>query len=71
MDYSVHFDLFIEIFLESDYVTALESFSVIEQSLGNMTETDIGVKRDLLLEGLGRISEEKKPLASELLHLML
>ena len=70
LDYSSHLDLFVKLFLESDYMTALEAFSVIEESLENMTEDDIGNKRDLLLKGFEQISEEKKPLAKELLHLM-
>jgi hypothetical protein len=70
LDYSSHLDLFIKLFLESDYITALEAFSVIEESLENMTEDDIGNKRSLLLKGFEQISEEKKPLAKELLYLM-
>lgn len=70
MDYSTHIDVFIRIFLESDYMTALESFSVIEQSLAEMAEPDIRHTRNLILEGLEKISEDKSPLAGELLHLM-
>jgi hypothetical protein len=70
MDYSEHIDLFIDIFLESDYMTSLESFSVIEQSLEYLTEEECAQKRDLVLEGLERVSDEKKPLAKELLHML-
>lgn len=70
LDYSSHLDLFIKLFLESDYMTALEAFSVIEESIENVTEDDIGNKRNLLLKGFEQISEEKKPLARELLHLL-
>ena len=70
MDYSEHIDLFIEIFLESDYMTSLESFSVIEQSLEYLTEEQCTQKRDLVLEGLDRVSEEKKPLVKELIYML-
>lgn len=70
MDYSEYIDLFIELFLESDYVTSLESFSVIEQSLEKMSPEDIVNKRELLLKCFEEISEDKKPLASELINLM-
>ena len=70
MDYSAHIDLFINIFLESDYITSLESFSVIEQSLENMSPEDIREKRELLISGLEKIEEDKKPLVRELIRLM-
>jgi hypothetical protein len=70
MDYSRHLEIFLEIFLESDYLTSLESFSVIEQSLENMTDEEITRGREMLLDGLKQINEEKKPLARELVNLM-
>ena len=70
MDYSTHLDLFIEIFLESDYMTSLESFSVIEESLEYLTEKEIEKKRDLVMKGLDRVSDEKKPLIRELLNML-
>ena len=70
MDYSAHLDLFIDIFIKSDYMTSLESFSVIEQSLENLTGEEIMEKRKLVLKGLEKISENKKPLARELISLM-
>ena len=70
MDYSGHLEVFLEMFLESDYMTSLESFSVIEQSLENLSSEDIARGREMLLEGLKKIPEEKKPLARELVNLM-
>ncbi len=70
IDYSAHLNLFIEIFLAADYMTSLESFSVIEQSLEHLTNEEITHKRELLLKGLDKVSEEKKPLASELVNLL-
>jgi len=70
MDYSPYIDLFIEIFLESDYMTSLESFSVIEQSLEFLSTAEILEKRALILSGLQKVSTEKKPLARELINMM-
>ena len=70
LNYSVHLNTFIEIFLESDYMTSLESFSVIEQSIEHLTEKEIAEKRDLVMEGLDRVSEEKKLLFRELLNML-
>ena len=70
LDYSAHIDLFIEIFLESDYMTSLESFSVIEQSLEYLTEKETEEKQIQVQEDLDRVSEEKKPLARELLNML-
>ena len=70
LDYSDHTDLFIQLFLEGDYMVALESFTVIEQSLEHLSEPEIEQERNNLLDGLDSISEEKKPLARELVNLL-
>ena len=70
LDYSRYLDLFIQLFIEGDYLVALESFSVIEQSLVHLNVQKIEEDRKILLEGLEQITENKKPLARELLNLM-
>jgi hypothetical protein len=70
MDYSGHLELFIRLFLEGDYMVALESFTVIEQSLEHLNEQEISAHRQLLLGGLDQVSEDKKPLARELVNLL-
>ena len=40
LDYSGYTDLFIQLFLEGDYMVALESFTVIEQSLEHLSEPE-------------------------------
>ncbi len=70
MDYSRELDLFIRIFLEGDYQIALESFTVIEESVINLDPDEIENARSHLLEGLEILSEEKKPLARELVKLL-
>ena len=70
LDYSQELDLFILLFIEGDYRTALESFTVIEESVVNLNGQDIEKAQNLLLKGLEQVSEEKKPLARELVKLL-
>ena len=70
LDYSRYTDLFIQLFLEGDYMVALESFTVIEQSIDYLSEQEIREERKNLLDGLDQVSEDKKPLARELVNLL-
>ena len=70
LDYSAELELFIRLFLEGDYRTALESFTVIEESVINLGKQEIEKARKLLLGGQEHITEEKKPLATELVKLL-
>jgi len=70
LDYSSYMNEFIHLFIEGDYLVALESFTIIEQSLEHMSDQEMVEKRNQLLDGLDHVSEEKKPLARELLNLL-
>jgi hypothetical protein len=70
MDYSRELDLFIRLFVEGDYRTALECFTVIEEAVLDMEDADLEKLRKQMLGGLEKVSEEKKPLASELVKLL-
>jgi hypothetical protein len=70
MDYSDYLDLFIQLFLEGDYMVALESFTVIEQSMEHLSDETIAEERKNLLDGLENVSEDKKPLARELINIL-
>ena len=70
MDYSRYMDLFIQLFLEGDYLVALESFTVIEQLIEHLSNQEIADERNNLLDGLDSVSEDKKPLARELVNLL-
>ncbi|MEE9462785.1 MAG: hypothetical protein V3V53_13185 [Bacteroidales bacterium] len=70
LDYSKHMDLFIQLFLEGDYLVALESFTVIEQSIVHLSDQEIEEKRYNLLNVMDKVSEDKKPLARELVNLL-
>jgi hypothetical protein len=70
LDYSAYLDLFIQLFLEGDYMVALESFTVIEQSVEHLSDEMIAEERKNLLDGLKNVSEDKKPLARELVNIL-
>ncbi|MFC2098374.1 hypothetical protein ACFLSP_01380 [Bacteroidota bacterium] len=70
LDYSQNLDVFVQLFMEGDYQTALECFTVIEESAFTMKEEDIEKIRILVVRGLEQVSEEKKPLAIELIKML-
>jgi hypothetical protein len=70
LDFSPEIDLFSKLFLEGDYQTALESFTVIEESALNLNPGEIAKLRDTILGGMKTLSEEKKPLARELVKIL-
>ena len=70
MDYSHELKLFVDLFQEGDYRTALECFTVIEEAVVNMEYPEIEKLRKQLLGGLNKVNEEKKPLARELVKLL-
>jgi hypothetical protein len=69
-DFSAETGLFVKLFLEGDYRTALESFTVIEELILDLDPEAIEKARAEVLGGLEQLSEEKKPLALELVKLL-
>jgi hypothetical protein len=70
LDFSDNLDTFIRILLKEDYITSLEAFSVIEQSLPYLEEKKIGYYRKQLTEGITRMDKEKVPLVREMIKIM-
>ena len=70
LNFSGYLETFIEIFLEEDYLTALESFSVIEQSIIYLEDERREHYRNYLISNLEDIKEDKRPLAKELINIM-
>lgn len=70
LDFSRDVNLFVNLFLEGDYRTALESFTVIEEAVVKLSGDKMEQARKLLLGGLEGVNEEKKPLARELVKLL-
>jgi hypothetical protein len=70
LNYSENLDTFIKIILEEDYMTALEAFSVIEQSLHHLEDQKLEHYRQQLMEGLEKVAKEKAPLVREMIKIM-
>jgi len=70
MNYRGELSLFVKLFLEGDYHTALECFTVIEEAVVDMDPASIEKLRKQVLGGLEKVSEEKKPLVKELVKLL-
>jgi hypothetical protein len=68
LDYRNELPLFVKIFLEEDYTTAIECFSVIEEAAMEMESESVADVRELVMDGLDQVSEDKKPLARELIR---
>jgi len=71
LDYSNNLDTFIRLLLEEDYMTALEAFSVIEQSLHHLQEKKMKIHRQQLIDGLKEVDKDKAPLVREMIKIML
>ena len=66
LDFSKHLRVFAGIFIRGDYMSALESFTVIEESIPNATDSDILECVRFLREAECMVSDEKMPLFNEL-----
>jgi len=66
LDFSKHLTIFAELFIRGDYKTALEAFTVIEESLQNASEAEIHECLRFLKDAECMVTEEKLPLFLEL-----
>lgn len=66
LDFSKHLRVFAGIFIRGDYMSALESFTVIEESIPNATDSDILECIRFLKDAECMVSDEKMPLFREL-----
>jgi hypothetical protein len=66
LDFSKHLRIFAGIFIRGDYMAALESFTVIEESIPNATDNDILECIRFLREAECMVGDEKMPLFNEL-----
>jgi hypothetical protein len=70
MDYHEEIQLFAEIVLKDNYITAIEAFTLIENSIGELEDSAIIKLIDTLKLGLNSMEEEKKLLVTELINLI-
>jgi len=70
LDYHDHVLLFAKIVVKDDYAAAIEAFTVIENSLGELEDDEIVQLTAVLNEGLSNVSDNKKKLLRELLSVI-
>lgn len=70
LDYHAFLDTFAGCFIHGDYQTSLEAFTVIEEMLWKSSQEQIQSCKKVLLDHVGEIEEEKKPLYKELIKVL-
>lgn len=68
MNYSKELLIFTNILLKEDYLTAIEAFTVIENSIGDLDDRTILKLKNSLEKGLNTADEQKKSLIKELIN---
>lgn len=66
LDFSHHMLVFARLFIHSDYITSLEAFTVLEESLPNATDSERIECIRYIRESEYLVSDEKLPLYNEL-----
>jgi hypothetical protein len=66
LDFSKHLRVFAGLFIQGDYRTALEAFTVIEESIPNASDNDISDFIRFLRDAECMVTDEKLPLFREL-----
>lgn len=67
LNYQTDILLFANIVIEDDYLTAIEAFTVIENSIGDLDDKAISKLISRLQTGLASVEEQKKALIKELI----
>ncbi len=70
LDFSEYLSTFIRIFIKEDYQTAIEAFTVVEESICRI---DMETQKDclnILKSSVNKISDEKRPLYKEMVILL-
>ncbi|QQS51529.1 MAG: HEAT repeat domain-containing protein [Bacteroidota bacterium] len=70
LDYSEHIDVFTQSFIDGDFQTAIEAFSVIDEWIDQAGSEKIKQCKELLAENLPKVSPEKKAFYLELIKLI-
>jgi hypothetical protein len=66
LDFSKHLLVFTGLFIQADYMTALEAFTVIEESIPNASDIEITECIRFLKDAECMVTDEKMPLYREL-----
>lgn len=66
LNFSSHLKIFLAIFIEDEFTTALEAYSVLENNIPDLPRTDIDRYLKYLLENEKEIPDDRKPLADDI-----
>lgn len=70
LDYSEGLEVFVALVLNEDYLIAYEAFTVIENNIDKVEPQKANEFQNIISEGLANVSEEKKSMVEELLHVI-
>ncbi len=70
LDYHTQVPLFARLLLREDYATAIEAFTVIENSIGDLSDEEIVQLTDTLNSGLNETADNKKKLIREMIKVI-
>ncbi|NBC84231.1 MAG: hypothetical protein GVY19_12760 [Bacteroidetes bacterium] len=70
LDFSDYLDVFVEVLMNENYETAIEAFTVIEESLEDTTKEQLTNYHHAVKEAFINTEEQKRPLVKELLKSM-
>lgn len=70
MDYHEHINLFAELFIKSDYIVALEAFTVIEETIAQCEDKQISSVLNKLVSHNETITEDKEALQKALIEVI-
>jgi len=66
LNFSSHLEVFLAIFIEEDFITALEAYSVLENNIPDIPRTSTDKHLNFLLENMNQIPDDRKPLADDI-----
>ena len=66
LDFSSHLEVFFAIFIEEEFLTALEAYSVLENNIPDIPITGTDKYLNFLLENMKQIPDDRKPLADDI-----
>lgn len=70
LDYHEHIMVFINVALSSDYASAFEAFTVIEECIGEIEDSERALCVKILNKGLKKTPDDKLPLIKELIAMV-
>jgi hypothetical protein len=70
LDYSAHLMPFFKIFVQDDFETAFEAYTLIDSNIHNAKPEEFPVLAEYLKESWARIPEDRRMLASDLVDVM-